>query len=167
MSFALIRSKGPVAGDGRILTKKQLRDAIPAGPLLALQIDAAFTGRIKCIDTATGEEVGIAFPIPIPERLKLIQTLVDKRLPAAKTMELDDDGHADLSELSLDPEEVKRLPLSQLSRVLEAQFEVNHEPSLETSGPRTAAPIPDAGGSGADRPGDVAGETDHPNGDGE
>ncbi len=170
MTFALIRSKGPIQGDGKVLTTKQLRDAIPVGPLLAIQIDAALTGKIKCIDTLTGEEVGVATPLPINERLKLIDTLVGKRLPAAKTTDLDEGGAADLKDLSIDPEEVKRLPLSQLSRVIEAQFESStgaHH--VEDVGPRDTSSSADPAGGGLGQPaeGGRADPSAYPNGDGE
>lgn len=171
MTFALIKAKGPVTGDGRALTTRQLRDGIPAGVLLAMQIEAALTGKLKRIDITTGEEVEVAEQIPLNERLKLIDKLVDKRLPAAKTTEIEDQGKADLSNIPLDAEEIKRMPISQLGRVIEAQFETQSpashpspftEEQLYESGirPRDPAPSPDAGSVGP------TGE-DYPNGDSE
>lgn len=176
MTFALVKSKGgtrvpgPVLGDGKMLTTRQLRDGIPAGTLLALQIEAALTGKLKRIDLATGEEVEVAEQVPMNERLKIIDKLVDKRLPAAKTTEVEDVGKADLSDIPLDAEEIKRMPISQLGRVIEAQFETTPQPvtcpftpeQLHESGirPRDPAPSPAPEGGGA-------GTEDYPNGDGE
>ena len=168
MSFALIKAKGPVSGDGRALTTRQLRDGIPAGILLALQIEVALTGKLKRIDIATGEEVEIAEQVPMNERLKIIDKLVDKRLPAAKTTEVEDQGKADLSDIPLDAEEIKRMPISQLGRVIEAQFEASApspvftEEQLHESGIRPRvdpASAPDEGSG--------AGAEDYPSGDGE
>lgn len=176
MTFSLVKSKGPtslklpgpITGDGKQLTTRQLRDGIPAGALLALQIEAALTGKLKCIDLETGEEVGVATPVPQSEIMKLRQYLIDKRLPAAKTTEVEDVGKADLSDIPLDAEEIKRMPISQLGRVIEAQFESVPTPSpfteeqLYGSGirPRDPAPStpPESSGAGA---------ADYPNGDGE
>ena len=182
MTFALVKSKGPaslklpgpITGDGKVLTTRQLRDGIPAGTLLALQIEAALTGKLKRIDLLTGEEVEVAEQVPMNERLKIIDKLVDKRLPAAKTTEIEDQGKADLSDIPLDAEEIKRMPISQLGRVIEAQFEnvpptpTFTEEQLYESGIRPRDPAPSTpvqdGGAGAE---DSGTGTDFPNGDGE
>lgn len=178
MTFALVKSKGPlsprlpgpVTGDGKMLTTRQLRDGIPAGTLLALQIEVALTGKLKRIDLLTGEEAEVAENVPMNERLKIIDKLVDKRLPAAKTTEVEDVGKADLSDIPLDIEEIKRMPISQLGRVIEAQFETQSNPTpcpftpeeLYESGirPRDPSPSPGPEGSGA-------GAEDRGTGDGE
>jgi hypothetical protein len=128
MAFALIRSKGPVTGDGALITTKALRQGIPAGLIMSMQIEAAVTGVLRKIDLATGEEVGTAEPVPQAERLKLLENLVKKRLPDAKVADVEEDRAANLDDLPVDPEDVKRMPLSQLTRVIEAQFEKVPEP---------------------------------------
>ena len=135
MAFALIRSRGPVKGDGVELTTKQLRQGIPAAACLALQIEAALTGHLKAIDLTTGEESGPAEKISVDNRLKLLDALVKKRLPDAKTAEVEEDRAADLENLPLDPEDIKRMPLSQLARVIEAQFEELKETPVDPADP--------------------------------
>jgi hypothetical protein len=142
MAFALIRAKGPVRGDGVELTTKQLRQGIPAAACLALQIEAALTGHLKKIDLVTGEEVGTATALSDEQRLKLLDALVKKRLPDAKTAEVDEDRAADLENLPIDPEDIKRMPLSQLARVIEAQFEELKTPAPEETPVVSPAPAP-------------------------
>jgi len=88
-----------------------------------MQIEAALTGHLKAIDLTTGEESGPAEKISVDNRLKLLDALVKKRLPDAKSAEVEEDRAADLENLPIDPEDIKRMPLSQLARVIEAQFE--------------------------------------------
>jgi len=129
MSFCLVRSKGPIIGDGLLLSRKHLRNAIPAGPLLDIMIDAALTGNVKKLDSATGEEIGAATPLSTEAQLKLVQWLLERRLPAMKAPDAstDEETVVDLREVPTTPEDIKRLPLSQLGRVIEAQFRVNAE----------------------------------------
>lgn len=123
MTFALIRSKGRIIGDGLLISPKDLRNGIPTAALLSLQIDAALSGCLRVLDSQTGEEVAPAIPISVQDRLKLIDTLVGKRLPAAKVQEADDDA-VNLDDAPVSTEDIKRLPLSELGRILEASFKV-------------------------------------------
>ena len=127
MTFALIRSKGRIIGDGLLISPKDLRNGIPTAALLSLQIDAALSGCLRVLDSQTGEEVAPAIPISVQDRLKLIDTLVGKRLPAAKVQEADDDA-VDLNDAPTTREDIKRLSLSELGRVIEASFKVSHAP---------------------------------------
>lgn len=128
MSFALVRSKGPIRGDGHVIDAKALRKAIPTAHLLAAQIEAALSGQVRQVDLATGEDIGPARPIRPEDQLKLQQYLLDKRLPAAKAEEVEEGPKADLDKITLSPEEIKRMPLSELGRVIEATYEVKNEP---------------------------------------
>lgn len=123
MSFALVRSKGPVRGDGHLLDTKTLRKGIPAAQLLRAQIEAALTGQVKQIDLETGEEIAPARPVTAEIQLKLQQYLLDKRLPTARAEEVEEGPRADLTKISMTPEEIKRMPLSELGRVIEATYE--------------------------------------------
>lgn len=128
MSFALVRSKGPIRGDGHVIDAKALRKAIPTAHLLAAQIEAALSGQVRQIDLHTGEDIGPARPIRPEDQLKLQQYLLDKRLPAAKAEEVEEGPKADLNKITLSPEEIKRMPLSELGRVIEATYEVKINP---------------------------------------
>lgn len=171
MSFSLVRSKGRIIGDGQVMSAKRLRDAIPAGVLLALQIDAALTGKVRQIDTETGEDVGPARPIEPETQLELMERLLKKRLPDAKSADVEADRAVDLDELPTDPEEVKRLPISQLGKLIEAQFtprEPKGEPHAEPAQPEAAPGRSGVASPGPDGDGRVIdpGHEDHPGGSG-
>lgn len=122
MAFSLIRSKGPVTGDGAILSPKQLREAIPAEALLLIQVDAAVSGKVRQIDLETGEETGPARPIDPEVQLAVGEKLLKKRLPDAKTEDVNDaDRVVNLNDVPTDKEEIKRLTSSQLTRIIEAK----------------------------------------------
>lgn len=131
MSFALVKSKGPILGDGAIYSSKTLRHAIPAAPLLAMLADAALSGKMRRIDTATGEEIEQARPIDVEDQMKVAQYLLDKRLPSHRAAEIEEGAKVDLKDAPLTPEEIKRLPLSELTRVIEATYEVTHEEATD------------------------------------
>ena len=140
MSFALIRGKGPVRGDGHLLDAKTLRKGIPAGPLLGILVEAALAGQLRQIDMFTGEDIGPAKPIGPLEQMKLAQYLLDKRLPTSKAEEVEEGPRVDLAKVPLTAEEIKRLPLSEIARVIEATFEVKHDGSLPDSHPSPIDP---------------------------
>jgi hypothetical protein len=123
MTFSLVRSKGPLLGDGQLVSAKDLRNGIPAGPLLALMVDAALSGKLRAIDTETGEEVSPATPISTQDRLKLMSNLVDKRLPSMKAEEVQTEV-TNIADAPVNPEDIKRMSLSELGRVIEATFKV-------------------------------------------
>ena len=129
MTFALVRSKGAIIGDGNLLPMRALRNAIPAAPLLSLLIDAALSGNMRQIDSATGEEVAPARPIQAHEQVKIAQYLLDKRLPTPRAAETEDSAAIDLKDAPLTPEEIKRLPLSEITRIIEATYSVVTTPT--------------------------------------
>ncbi len=125
MSFALVRSRGPIRGDGHIVDVKSLRKAIPAAHVLNALVEGALGGCLRQIDTATGEDVGPARPITVELQAKLLTDLLNKRLPTTRAEEIEDGPKADLDKITMTPEEIKRMPLSELGRVIEATYEKN------------------------------------------
>ncbi len=123
MSFALIRSKGPIRGDGHIIDVKSLRKAIPAAHILNALVEIALSGRLSQIDLATGEEVGPARPVSVELQQKTLLDLLNKRLPTTRAEDIEEGPKADLDKITLSPEEIKRMPLSELGRVIEATYE--------------------------------------------
>ncbi len=133
MSFALVRSKGPIRGDGHIIDVKTLRKAIPAAHLLQAMVEGALTGRLSQVDIHTGEETGPARSIPVELQAKLITDLLNKRLPTTKAEDIEEGPKADLDKITLSPEEIKRMPLSELGRVIEATYtKVENDPATDS-----------------------------------
>lgn len=123
MSFALVRSKGPIRGDGHVIDVKTLRKAIPAAHLLQAMVEGALSGALSQVDLHTGEEIGPARPIPVELQAKLLTDLLNKRLPTTRAEEIEEGPKADLDKITMTPEEIKRMPLSELGRVIEATYE--------------------------------------------
>lgn len=132
MSFSLIRSSRPPVGvddyasrTRAINVARAVRDGIPVRALMSLIIDAALTGMCKRVDPLTGEEVLPAQPITPDRQLDLAMKLVDKRIASARVVEEEaPPPPLALENLTLSPEEIKRMPLSELGRVVEATYTV-------------------------------------------
>lgn len=152
MSFALVRSRGlsvgserairriVQGGDGHLLPRQVLRDSIPAAILMDILVDAATTGLVKRVDALTGEEIGPSQPIEPMEQLKLAESLLNKRLPAPKALEVEDERDGmDIGNIPTGKEDIKRMTLSQLSQAIEAQYEVS----------QSGAEVPTIGGGGS------------------
>lgn len=145
MSFSLIRTpKGSLRidnqagvtlawGDGQHVTRADLRDSIPASLLLALITEAAVTGLKRQICLQTGEEVGPALPVDVKTQLDLAEKLLNRRLPAYKPVDIASEAQEpiDLDNLPSNPEDVKRMTLTQLVQIREAQFEAAQKESEE------------------------------------
>lgn len=142
MSFVLVKSQSPPKGRPPLLASlKDLRRLIPAEILTRALATAAMCGVMPRLDPKTGEEIEVADPVSVDKRIELSKYLLDKRLPAAKSEEVQDEATVDLTSIPLTPEEIKRLPLNELQRVIEAQFSIT-----EPTPPQDSIPLEAEGG---------------------
>ncbi len=147
MSFVLVKSHAnPPPSRAPLASLRDLRRLIPAEILTRALATAAMCGVMPRLDPKTGQEVEVADPVSIPDRIALSKYLLDKRLPAAKSEEVQDEATVDLTSIPLSPEEIKRLPLNELQRVIEAQFTVQQpdDATPDTVPPQDSQPM-DAG----------------------
>lgn len=114
-----LQNNGPIA----LTSARALRERIPLELLMDLVVDAALTGKCKRVDPTSGEEVDIAQPITPDRQLDIAMKLIPMRLPALKSADEEPSSTPLLaSDIEMSPEEIKRMPLSQLGKIIEATY---------------------------------------------
>ena len=136
MTFSLIRSARPpfsLNNKFSTSTARAIRERIPVETLVDLVVDAAMSGKCRRIDPATGEEVEPAQSITPDRQLDLALKLIDKRLPTLKSADSDlHDSTPTFANIEMSPEEIKRMPLSELGRIMEATYTMTPHPDALT-----------------------------------
>ena len=105
------------AREAATLRAESLRASLPLGQYLNLLHEAVTTGEIPVL-TKDCKPTGISTPIAATERLRLLQYLIDKAMPAAAHPNSVAPEHASQHLDDLTPDQVRRLTLSELQRVL-------------------------------------------------
>lgn len=108
----------------------QLRKLIPAELLTSMLSEAAISGFFRNFNIETGEEMAPATPVSTLDRLSITKYLLDKRLPSAKAAEEDEAPPLDVARMLPDPEELKRLSISELGKIVEATYRLEEATPL-------------------------------------
>lgn len=104
------------AREASALRAENLRASLPLAQYLALLNHAAITGELPQL-TKDGDPTGLTTPIAPTERMRLLQYLVDKAMPAPSApTQAPTDPAAMLRDLT--PEQVRNLTLSELQQLL-------------------------------------------------
>ncbi len=120
-----IQGGGPLA----LSSARALRERLPLEMLMDLVVDAALTGKCKRVDPVTGEEVDAAQPITPDRQLDLAMKLIPMRLPALKSADEEPiTTPLAASDVEMSPEEIKRMPLSELGKIIEATYTMSPVP---------------------------------------
>jgi len=111
-------------------TPASLRKLVPGHLLMKTLSTAALTGLLPTYNPNTGAEEAVAVPVSTPERIGLAKFLLDKVVPNARPTDMEE-RQVDPTNLPTDPEEIKRLPMSELAKAIEAQYTINPSPDSQ------------------------------------